>query len=1010
MSLRSVVPVAANDPRLRAIGVVALIGLGLIVVSDARRHRRAAGASSLSSVAGRVGSRYGELPLAFEPNHGQTDRRVRFLAHGSGLALFVTENEAVLSLDRGNGKPSVVRTKLVAANPRPLIVPERRLQGRVNYLLGNDPSRWTVDIPSYARIVERGVYPGVDLAYYGREGRLEYDFLLQPGADPRVIALAFPGVRRLALDRRGNLRLAVRGRELRELRPVAYQLTAGGRRPVSARFRLAGGRVRFALGRYDRRRPLVIDPSLVYSTYLGGGGGNTVVEQGLSVAVDPAGSAYVTGRTASADFPTVGPVQAAFAGGADDVFVSKLSPTGTTLEYSTYLGGSSDEPAFGGEQGSFGLGIAVDSEGLAYVTGSTTSVDFPTTVNALQAACVATFGCEDAFVSKLSPSGDALRYSTYLGGSGPDFGDAIAIDSARNAYVTGSTSSCNPADFPLANPLQSTTSCADAFVSKLNASGSALVYSTYLGGPPVVLFKGATRAFGIAVDAEDAAYVTGSTAARLFPTVNALQAHCGTDVPGECGDAFVSKLSPSGTALVYSTYLGGTGSEVGYAIAVDSSESAYVTGETQGGDFPTFNPVQPTCGSIALRSYCDRDVFVSRLSPTGTSLVYSTYLGGSDDDTGYGIAVDSSGSAYVTGSTFGQGLFRAPDFPTANPLQTPGFSRDAFIAKLVPAGDTLAYSSHLGGCGDDEGRGIAVDSGGNAYVVGGTGSLNFPTVNALQPVRAGSQDAFVAMVGPAPAAPIVINCTSQQQIVVKKRTLPSGSSQRFSFLIGDDVHPEGIAPSFVLMDGQSQPFVVQPGGAYFVRETPTPGWDSSASCDDGSPVDRISVSSGETVTCTFTNTQRGAAAVTKTVKGAPPASGQSFTFELRDGASATAAGTTIEQRVANSANGGLIDFNSNLVAGKTYALCETVMPGWMTTLGPPFYVVYNPSGDNSTVCTDFSVQPGTRKASRSTTGRLRAGSRARSASGRTGPPARARRETRSRCSTRRSPRRTRPGS
>ena len=934
--------------------------LGAVCAGGSRSHRVSVWAGSPRGQ-GRVAGAYGRLPLAFEPNRGQSDRRVRFLAHAGDATLFVTEDEALLSLGRANGKPSLVRTKLVGASPTPVIVPEGKLPGRVNYLLGNDPSRWRVGIPSHARLVERSVYRGIDLAYYGQQGRLEYDFLLQPGADPNAIVLAFPGVRDLEIDGNGDLRLGASGGELREQRPVAYQVVDGRKYSVAARFRLAEGRVGFELGSYDHRRPLVIDPTLVYSTYLGGSGNDGGAAAGMSIAVDSASNAYVSGSTTSTDFPTVGPLQAAHAGGQADVFVSKLNPTGTTLVYSTYLGGSSDESTPGGELGGRGPGIAVDSLGSAYVTGRTTSNDFPT-VNPLQASCTAPFGCDDAFVSKLSPTGDALIYSTFLGGSGGEFGSDVAVDSARNAYVTGGTSSLN--DFPTANPMQPTGSGLDAFVSKLDASGTALVYSTYLGGPPVVLLKGATRAFGIAVDAAGAAYVTGSTAAQLFPTVNALQAQCALNSTGACGDAFVSKLSPSGTALVYSTYLGGTGSDVGNAIAVDPSESAYVTGETLGStDFPTVNPVQSTCGSSGVYPFCLRDAFVTKLSPSGSALVYSTYLGGSEDDTGYGIAVGSGGSAYVTGTTFGTGLLRPADFPTANPLQGPGLAKDAFISVLEPSGNAFVYSTHLGGCLDDEGAGIAVDNAGNAYVVGDTRSLNFPTMSALQPAFAGgTSDAFVTKVGPTSAAPFAINCGgSQQQIVIRKQTNPPGSAQLFSFLIGDDVHPEGIAPPFLLKDGQSQGSSGLQPGTYFLRETPASGWDTGASCSDGSPVTRIDLSAGETVTCTFTNTQRGLATVVKTVSGAAPSGSQSFGFQLRQGASTSAAGTILESGSAAAANGGVVAFAVALVPASTYALCETVMPGWTTTLAPPLYAVFNPSGDNSVVCSNFTVLAGQTK-------------------------------------------------
>src|SRR5208337_4190756 len=436
-------------------------------------------------------------------------------------------------------------------------------------------------------------------------------------------------------------------------------------------------------GSYDRTRPLFIDPVLSFSTYLGSGG-----TFGYGIAVDSAGSAYVTGTIAGMPF-----IQRLYPTDGDEAFVVKLNPAGNALVYSTYLGGVTS-----------GNGIAVDAAGNAYVTGATASTGFPT-VNPLQPSFG---GVVDAFVAKLNPTGSALVYSTYLGGSGIDGGSGIAVDSAGNAYVTGTTLST---DFPTANPLQATNKAAKgtAFVAVLNPAGSALVYSTYLGGS---VQDGGS---GIAADSAGNAYVTGTTLSTDFPTANPLQA---TNKAAK-GTAFVAKLNPAGSALVYSTYLGGSVQDGGSGIAADGAGNAYVTGTTDSTDFPTANPLQANCDSCTAAFGAP---FVAVLNPTGSAFVYSTYLGGGGG-AGNGIAVDGVGNAYVTGNT-------GADFPIVNPL-LPN-QGGAFVAELNSAGSALVYSTYLGGTGGDYGYGIAVDAAGNAYVTGETESTDFPTVNPIQ--------------------------------------------------------------------------------------------------------------------------------------------------------------------------------------------------------------------------------------------------------------------------------------
>lgn len=493
--------------------------------------------------------------------------------------------------------------------------------------------------------------------------------------------------------------------------PFVYQEAGGTRTAIEGRFVLREAReVGFEVGTYDADRPLVLDPLLVYSTYLGG---CCSVDQGHGIAVDASGSAYVVGETNATDFPTADPVQGAL-GGLQDAFVAKLNADGSALVYATYLGGSNFEQ---------GRGIALDASGSAYVTGTTRSADFPT-ANPLQAA---PGGNADAFVAKLDVTGSALIYSTYVGGTFDDDGQAIAVGASGEAYLTGQTSS---SDFPTANAVQAAFGggARDAFVTKLTAAGSALAYSTYLGGSDY------DQGCGIAVDGSGGAYVSGDTFSTNFPTANPLQAANGGNY-----DAFVTRLDAAGSALVYSTYLGGPGTDSGYGMAVDGSGNAYVTGSTY------------TAGVQA---------FVTKLNAPGSAVVYSIHLDGNGNDGGLAIAVDPSGNAYVTGLT------NSTNFSTAAPVQvTNGGGYDAFVAKVNAAGSALLYSTYLGGHGDEFGRGIAVDTMGNVYVTGFTPSTDFPTANPLQVANAGGYDAFVAKLGPGTPPPNDFNADGQVDIL-----------------------------------------------------------------------------------------------------------------------------------------------------------------------------------------------------------------------------------------------------
>ncbi len=736
-----------------ALAATVAVLIGLTVLGSAMPPQTAPPLPAAAAGPGLAAADRG-LPLYFEANQGQTAPDVKFLARAGGHTLFLTTTETVLVLGppkRGRGpdrEQAIVRMRLVGAGPAPEVVGQAPLSGKIHYLAGADPARWRRDVPAYARVIYRAVYPGVDLVYHGAQGQLEYDFVVAPGADPRAIRLVFEGADTLRLDAQGDLRLTTRAGELRFPRPVVYQETGGGRREVPGGYVVAGREVTFQVAAYDATRPLVIDPRLDWSTYLGG----SVQDGGQGIAVDAAGAIYITGWAGSTDFPTAHALQPA-PGGSDDVFVAKLSPDGSTLVYATYLGGSDLD---------LGFGIAVDAAGQAYVTGETRSADFPT-VNAAQPliygdgvfpACHPRCFAFNAFLAKLNPEGSALVYSTYLGGHDSTIGFAVAVDGAGNAYVAGRAG----ADVPAARHLG--PRAGEAFVAKHSPTGALLYVADF----------GSGIARSIAVDGSGNAYVTGATEANDFPTTpGALQptGGCPPSTVFECGDAFVAKLGPTGSSLAYGTYLGGSGDERGLGIAVDAGGNAYVTGSTTSTDFPTLaGALQPAPGGGSCRFGPCRDAFVVKLDAAGSRLLYATYLGGSQVDEGIGIAVDGAGHAFVAGNT------ASTDFPTVNPVQAAHSGAscetaeclDAFVAKLDASGSSLVWATYLGGNSVELTTGIALDGNGSAYLTGQTESSNFPTVNALQPARGGTVDAFVAKLTDTAGGGGGGGCTSGVQI------------------------------------------------------------------------------------------------------------------------------------------------------------------------------------------------------------------------------------------------------
>jgi hypothetical protein len=847
------------------------------------------------------------LPLQFEQNIGQTDPSVKFLSRGHGYSIFLTSTGSVMVL-APHGEPrrgqSVVRFQLVGANSSPVIDGMDKLAATANYFLGKDPANWHSSVSTYSRVRYGQVYPGIDLIYYGNQGRMEHDFVLAPGADPAKINLQIDGARRVRIDANGDLVLELPAGEIRHQSPVVYQSVKGQRRVVDGRFVLRGNNhVAFALGQYDRSLPLTIDPVLTYATFVGDSGSGS--DAAASVAVDGSGNAYVVGTSGSLNFPVnPGPLTPG-SGLSGDVFVAKFNAGATALLYSTVIGSKGSDghgiavdaggnayitgtanpgfPTTGGViqptspcGGAFavkldpagsvlystyigapdcshteGQAVAVDASGNPIFTGSTDSSAFPTTAGAVRRT---NGGSGDVFVTKLNTFGTTILYSTFVGGNQPDFAYSITADPGGNFYVAGNTAST---DFPVTHGAYKTTLPASpsivAFVTKFNSAG-ALVYSTFLGTG----VQGFSGVDSIASDSAGNAYVCGTTTDPGFPvtpgalskpferdeifvtklnpagsalvfsavTGGSLEDNChaittdgggnvfiggltyskdlpvtagaGQPTPGFFSDGFVMGINATGTARIYSTYLGGedqeavrgiafggsgtvfvvggtdsvtfpvtpgvlqtnhhgredvfltkinstggfiystflggSGNEFGGGVFVDGSGNLYVTGTTITGAFPGAT-VQGPAGGLY-------DVFVAKLNSTGSAFVYTAFVGGSDTDNGYGIGADSAGNAYITGQTC------SSDFPIAGTIQpTSGGGCDAFAAKLNAAGTGLVYSTYLGGTGTDGARGIAVDAVGSAYIVGSTDSADFPaTLSAYQVTPKGGGDIFVAKV------------------------------------------------------------------------------------------------------------------------------------------------------------------------------------------------------------------------------------------------------------------------
>ncbi len=754
------------------IAAVLVLGLGWKLASPTQGSvKRTHPASPVRAIAQSV-------PLSFEPNQGQTDPRVEFLARGAGYGLFLTSDAAVLKLQHLADKrlqTDAVHMQLAGSNPRAQVHASGQLPGESNYIIGNDPSKWHSRIPHYAQVTYQQVYPGIDLVYYGTQGQLEYDFRVAAGANPGAIQLSFKGQKTIEVESDGSVVLQTGVGDVRFHAPVAYQYENGAKRILKSRFvSLAADRVGFALDNYDHSRELVIDPVLSYSSYLGGSGdeacglitGTGTPTPGCpAIALDSALNYYVAGSTTSADLPGVGStaLQQQIAGTAN-VFIAKFD-LNNTLQFATYLGGSGKDTT---------AGVAADPLGNIYVAGSTTSPNFPTS-NGVNDGPVA--AGTHVFVSAIKADGTGLLYSTYLAGSGTDTASGLAIDGKGNAFAMGITNSVDSVSgtlFPTtptglqATPLSSTSP--QFFVTEINITktgASSLAYSTFFGGATTA-GAAVVQGGGIAVDSSGNLYLTGGTnylhlgdTTKDFPILNASQDCLDTPAvatapnpPPTCSatatlpDAFVAKINPNAVgaaSLLYSTYLGGNGTDIGYGIAVDSGLNVYVAGSTDSTNqfIPTgITPFQSTLQGSS-------DAFLAKLNNpaanTPVTATYFTYIGGGTT-AGSAVAVDSTGNARVTGWTTGG--FTAANNGGFN--SGPGGGTDAFVARIDTSGLSTAvnFASILGGSSADHGTGIAVDPNFLTFVVGDTSSGDFPLAgSSFQGALKGGSDAFVSVLG-----------------------------------------------------------------------------------------------------------------------------------------------------------------------------------------------------------------------------------------------------------------------
>jgi Beta-propeller repeat len=697
--------------------VVSIVGLAFLftaffpkgtIVSEPASQPHAASSDTVSKMSTKGASAaINSLPTNFEVNRGQADDDVKFIGRGKGFGVLLKSSEAVIALQNHKQTAQRVSMKLEGANSAAFVSGVGQQVARANYFIGNDPAKWVRDVETYSGVFYSSVYRGVDLMFHSNERELEYDFTVAPEGDPNTIRLRFDGADNARITSDGALILGTAAGELRHERPFAYQQSNGSMTPVQTVFKKrSDGTIGFQVGDYDRTLPLVIDPVLVYSTYLGG----AASDFGRAITVDSAGNTYIAGDSVSSDFLFRASTS------NSDVFVGRLGTNGLLFTYS-FFGGAKNDTA---------SGLIVDGSGNIYLSGTTESSDFPL----VSSIGTALMGTSDAFVVKLTANFQQFFYSSLVGGTGRETGVSLAVDIAGSAYISGRTSST---DFPLAGAIQTSYGGgdSDAFVSKLALDGKTLVYSTYLGGS---LAEDASGQSGISVDSAGNAYVTGDTLSANFPLRNPIQ-------PSKNGgtsnsDAFVSVINASGSAFVYSTYLGGTNDDFGLAIATDASHNAYVAGKTKSTSFP---------GSTSTRtSTTTSDAFVAKISASGSAINYLTFVGGAvGDESANAIAVNATGDTVVIAGFAGAGVTAVKSIQSF----FKGGAEDALIAMLGSNG-AVAFSTYLGGSGDDDALGIALGSDGAIYVTGFTDSQDFLTFLELKDTNAGARDIFIAKIDP----------------------------------------------------------------------------------------------------------------------------------------------------------------------------------------------------------------------------------------------------------------------
>lgn len=794
--------------------------------------------------ANRLTESFAQLPLGFEPNVGQVNSdSVKFVSRTQGYNLFLNSTKATMVLrqpvsEQKNGsekrrragrrqlasvrqpmqaakandqkyKQTSIEMNLVGANKEASAHGADELEGKSNYFIGNDSSEWRANVASYKKVRFEEIYSGINLEYYGNQRQLEYDFAVQPNADPAQIKLKFAGVKKVTVDEQtGELVIKTKLGEIRQKKPFAYQKNEDGETvEIKSGYKVTAGKkeVSFSLGEYDKNKQLTIDPVvLVYSTFHGGSG----FELGNAIQVDGQGNIYIAGATASLNFPTTpGTVQTTYGGGTNDLFVSKLSASGSQLIFSTYLGGSSKEFTFGP------LALSVDANFNVYLGGMTTSANFPTTPGAYQTVYR---GNQDGIVVKLNPTGNQLLYSTFVGGTGDDWLRDVKIDGQGNAYIMEFGGSTDMLTTPGVYQTVNNGGGSDLYVAKLNPAGSGMVYLTYLGGTSL------DYGYGIAIDGGGNAYLTGETCNNgTFPTTPGVVQ---PNFAGFC-DAFLTKINPTATALVYSTFHGGSvsqqdsnGYDYAWDIAVDGQGNAYLGGGTSSVDFPKVTPIQSVYGGGVL------DGYVTKFNSTATARLYSTYIGGSGQDQIHAIALDNAGSVYFTGET------NSPNFPLAQARQsTIGGGIDAVVGKISAAGNQLLYSTFHGGSSEDRGYAIAVDNAGFAYIAGITRSeTSFPLLNARQPVFGGFYDAFISKFGDPPPQVFSISgrVTTNSISAAGVTVVLSGAASRQTITNSNgDYQFFGLAPGNYTVNATLE-------GATFSNSSPLPVTITNSSITD----------------------------------------------------------------------------------------------------------------------------------------------------------------------------------